>query len=82
MKPPTALLPLLLVLLSVPWVGQKDFRSVGPGVQSKSTLSHLSGVPDTHLPPGAGLPQQDDLFHGGFFPCSDSQEDNTEFYSG
>ena len=36
MKPPTALLPILLVLLSesVPWVGWMNFRSAGPAVSS------------------------------------------------
>ena len=46
-----------------------------PVFKTKACCYSISGVPDTSLPPGAGLPQQDDLLEGG---QDDHQDDHLD----
>ena len=90
MRAPPALLPILLVLLTVPWVGLNNVSPLFgallviqscqannslPVFKTKACCYSISGVPDTSLPPGAGLPQQDDLLEGG---QDDHQDDHLD----
>ena len=90
MRAPAALLPILLVLLTVPWVGLNNvsllfgallviqscqINNSLPVFKTNACCYSISGVPDTSLPPGAGLPQQGDLLEGG---QDDHQDDHLD----